>query len=60
VWPDASRHDTAAHVSSRQGFQLLSWSQNGMQFSAISDINAQDLVEFKRQIHDKVAQAAMQ
>lgn len=31
-----------------------------MQFSAISDINAQDLVEFKRQIHDKVAQAAMQ
>jgi anti-sigma factor RsiW len=60
VWPDASQHDTAPHVSSRQGFQMVRWSQNGMQFAAISDISAQDLVEFKRQIHDKVAQAAMQ
>jgi anti-sigma factor RsiW len=45
VWP-APAGDAAPSASSRQGFHLLHWRQDGMQYEAISDINPQDLQAF--------------
>ena len=60
IWPDAAGRDAAPQASTRQGFHLLRWSQDGMQYSAVSDMNPQDLADFARQLHDKVAQSAAQ
>jgi mycothiol system anti-sigma-R factor len=49
VWP-AQAGDSAPQASSRQGFQLLRWRQGGMQFEAVSDINATDLASFASQL----------
>ena len=48
VWPDRAARDTGPRASSRQGFQLLQWSQGGMRYAAVSDINARELGEFGR------------
>ena len=60
IWPDSAGHDSAPRAAARQGFHLLHWSQDGMRYSAVSDMNPQDLADFARQLHDKVAQAAAQ
>jgi len=48
VWPDKSHRDLPLQISSRQGFQLMHWTKAGMRYWAVSDMNAQDLVEFER------------
>jgi anti-sigma factor (TIGR02949 family) len=50
VWPDTAAVAAFANAPggvSRQGFQLLHWTQGGMRYWAISDMNAQDLREFQ-------------
>ena len=47
VWPDKGGRDTSAKLTSIQGFQLLQWTQSGMTYQAISDMNAQELVAFR-------------
>jgi anti-sigma factor (TIGR02949 family) len=46
VWPDAEHKDTPQAASSRQGYQLVHWSQDGMRYWAISDMNARELSDF--------------
>lgn len=46
VWPDKSNVDTAPRSAARQGYHLIHWTQAGMRYWAISDMNAQDLSEF--------------
>lgn len=62
IWPtqqhnsnDAKASDIGAapRAASRQGFQLLRWRQGGMAFSAVSDMNQQDLAEFSRQLRQR-------
>lgn len=53
VWP-AAGGDAAPRADSRQGFQLLRWRQGGMQYSAVSDMNAEELGEFSRDLRDKL------
>ncbi|RFP13704.1 MULTISPECIES: anti-sigma factor [unclassified Duganella] len=60
IWPDAGAHAGAPQASMRQGFHLLRWSQDGMQYSAVSDMNPQDLAQFAGQLRQKVAQADAQ
>jgi anti-sigma factor RsiW len=57
VWPVAAG-DAAPRTHSRQGFQLLRWRQGGMQYSAISDMNAQELGAFAEELRSKVGAAA--
>ena len=59
VWP-VQAPDAAPRGSSRQGYQLLGWRQNGMQFEAVSDINGQDLAAFAGQLRAVGASAARQ
>lgn len=60
VWPAPSPREQAPQASERQGFHLLRWSQDGMAFSAVSDMNPQDLADFARQFREQVARAAAQ
>ena len=46
VWPDAQAGPSAMQASSKQGFNMLSWSSAGMVFWAISDLNAADIRTF--------------
>ncbi len=59
VWP-VQAADAAPRGSSRQGFQLLGWRQNGMQFQAVSDMNGQDLATFAGQLRAVGGSAARQ
>jgi anti-sigma factor RsiW len=60
VWPARDGAGMGPHASSRQGFQLLRWRQDGMEFSAVSDLNQQALAEFGRQLRSQVERAALQ
>ena len=55
VWPDTMHGDTAQQLTSRQGYQLMHWTQDGMRYEAISDMNARDLSEFKRLLVSQIA-----
>jgi anti-sigma factor RsiW len=59
VWPVAAS-DAAPRASSRQGFQVLRWRQDGMQYSAVSDMNAQELSEFAQDLRNKVSATTAQ
>jgi anti-sigma factor (TIGR02949 family) len=48
VWPDARGSIAASALESRQGYNLMRWSQGGFQFWAASDVSATDLAEFVR------------
>lgn len=44
AWPEAERRETAG--TARRGYNLRTWSADGMAFWAISDLNAADLDRF--------------
>ena len=55
VWPDAGGSKDARSVDSRQGYNMIRWSQGGFQFWAASDVNASDLAEFVRLLQARIA-----
>jgi len=52
IWPSAP-HGT--RQGQRQGFQVLRWTQEGMMFYAVSDLNPQELADFARELRAKAA-----
>jgi anti-sigma factor RsiW len=54
VWPDSAAPKAAAPLSER-GFHVVEWHGAGMQFWAVSDVNADELVTFERLWHERVA-----
>lgn len=54
VWPDKTNSDVPSQITSKQGYQLIRWSQSGMHYRAISDMNIQDLLDFKRQLTSQI------
>ena len=52
VWPSAPRR---VQQSQHQGFQVLRWTQEGMMFCAVSDLNSQELADFARELRTKAA-----
>jgi anti-sigma factor RsiW len=44
VWPDSA--SAAEHLGSRDGFNVLHWSDDGFAYWAVSDLNATELREF--------------
>lgn len=46
VWPQEKPGDVAPHALSKHGYNVLSWTSGGMNFWAISDVNAADLKSF--------------
>lgn len=50
VWPDAHAHERKPRTLSRQGYHLLRWTQGGMEFWAVSDLNEAELSTFAGEI----------
>ena len=46
VWPDAKSSRVSPEALSKQGYNVLRWSDAGMTFWAISDVNAAELKTF--------------
>jgi anti-sigma factor RsiW len=55
VWPAPAARATPPHASARQGYQLLRWTQDGMQYAAISDMAAPDLAQFSQLLRTTTA-----
>jgi anti-sigma factor RsiW len=52
VWPAKMEDSRATPVRPSQGYNLIHWSEAGMVFWAVSDLNAKELMEF---VHDFAA-----
>jgi anti-sigma factor RsiW len=48
VWPDGGHFDEDPTEGSRNGYNYVHWSQNGMAFWAVSDLAADDLADFAK------------
>jgi anti-sigma factor RsiW len=46
VWPASQNRDTIKKVSIVKGYNVISWQADGMNYSAVSDLNATELREF--------------
>ena len=46
VWPDTSGRDSAVELAIARGFSLGSWAAGGLNFAAVSDVDAHDLERF--------------
>jgi anti-sigma factor RsiW len=52
IWP-AEQNNAAGEVATkRQGYNLLHWSNSGMNYWAVSDLNAVELHEFERLVQE--------
>ena len=52
VWPSAMDSSTTEKASVRQGYNLIHWTNVGMTFWAISDLNLAELQEFARDLQN--------
>jgi anti-sigma factor RsiW len=50
IWPAASDHTTGMKMQSRRGYNLIHWTQSGMTYWAVSDLNTGELQQFTRLI----------
>jgi anti-sigma factor RsiW len=55
VWPGASGSSTTQTLEPRQGYNMMRWSRGGFQFWAVSDVSAQDLMDFVRILETRIA-----
>lgn len=58
VWPASEAGAQAPVLSTRQGYQLVRWSQGGMQAWAVSDLNAAELQTFAALLRERSAPRA--
>lgn len=48
VWPARSADEATAFNGRQEGFNLIAWRDAGMQFCVVSDLNADELLQFSR------------
>jgi anti-sigma factor RsiW len=48
IWPAKEPDTKPAALAPRQGYHLIRWSETGMEFWAVSDLNEKELMEFVR------------
>lgn len=53
VWPAASDAAKAPKMITRQGYQLLHWTDSDFNYWAVSDVNVDDLQTFKQQFQTR-------
>jgi anti-sigma factor RsiW len=46
VWPSAQNRNSSKTANSKKGYNVISWEQAGMNYCAVSDLNAVELREF--------------
>lgn len=55
IWPQADRKTAAPQLLERRGYNLVRWTQDGMQAWAVSDLNAAELQAFAAQLRTRIA-----
>jgi anti-sigma factor RsiW len=55
IWPSAHVSHTAEESRSQQGYNSIHWSQGGMEYWAVSDMNQHDLRDFARLLRNESA-----
>ena len=55
VWPAPEVKDDVPESSSREGYNLLHWTRSGMNFWAVSDLNAVELRQFQEKYSTRTA-----
>ena len=58
VWPVRGKIASFNSLATRQGFNITSWQDEGMQFWAVSDLNASDLQKFAGLMRNKQAKSS--
>jgi len=53
VWPDSEGGRTVLEQSEKQGYHLIQWTQAGMVFWAVSDLNPSELAQFVQHLRDQ-------
>ena len=53
IWRSDAGGEPGAHEGSRQNFHMVHWTQAGLSFWAVSDLNAEELREFGRLFQEK-------
>ena len=53
VWP-TGEGDSSATSSQRNGYNLITWTRGGLKYSAVSDVNEQDLSHFVQMLRGGV------
>jgi anti-sigma factor RsiW len=48
IWPSSPGSEAATTRVTRQGYHMVQWTQSGMTFWAVSDLNERELLEFVR------------
>ena len=54
VWPAGSDAARGAKTLTRQGYQLLHWVDSDFNYWAVSDVNGQELQEFKQLFEEQI------
>jgi anti-sigma factor RsiW len=52
IFPTPQAGDLAIAPSSRRGYHLCHWTNGGLAFWVVSDLNADELAEFAQRVHD--------
>jgi anti-sigma factor RsiW len=60
VWPASSGTSAEVREEERQGFRLIHWTEGGMTYWAVSDLNGEELREFVREVRAAAQPAAGQ
>jgi len=47
MWPTASAGDTAPRLITHKGYNLVTWNRAGIDYWAVSDLNAGDLAQLQ-------------
>jgi anti-sigma factor RsiW len=55
VWPSPTGSSANYAIESRQGYNIMRWSNRGFQFWAVSDVAASDLAEFVRLLQTHIS-----
>jgi anti-sigma factor RsiW len=54
IWPAKEESDSTLRTLTRQGFQLVHWTQAGMSYWAVADLELGELQEFARLVQEKL------
>jgi len=54
IWPARGEGDATVKTTSRRGYSVAYWSKAGLNFWAVSDLNAEELRDFASLVRDRV------
>src|SRR5258708_2358049 len=52
IWPSTSNSSTAENLRTQQGYNVIHWSQDGMEYWAVSDVNQGELRNFVQLVRE--------